>query len=378
MTDFEPLTSDAGDPSVAATGTKARRQTPQSTRRILLIVLGVLVMAGSVTGFYLTSDAFDKRTPVLVSAVDIQQGEEVSAGLFTSSLAVMGSIPHIPYTPDAPYAFEGFIAKQPIPAGTVVLGAMMLPPEGQPIGNELEVTVQFDTSLATTELYDGDRVLLVDPGREPTAEDPGRPQQALQALTLRNYQSGSMTMFLEPEEWAVWKDLPADFGALPQLLPVPTGGIAEEFGQQVNVVWLSEWERKAAAIAEASPPEGPTAGPGELEVVVALDTSLAPSGVSEGSNVLLIDPGLPPTSEELGRPRKVLRTLRLENFDGTAMRLFVPPEQWVQWQKLSDDLGASPMVLPIPDGTDVDEMVQRLNIEWEGQWDIAVIDLTTG
>ena len=345
LTDFEPTDFAVGDPHVAVAGDKARRQLPESTRRILFIILGVLVLAVSVAGFYLTSDAFDKRKPVLVAAIDIQKGDTVTAGHFTSEMATLGSIPHIPYTPDAPYAFEGFIATQPIPVGTVVLGTMMIPPNTQPTGNQLDLTVQFDTSLVTNPVFDGDTVLVVDPGREPTPEDQGRAQRALYALTLRNYQDGSMTMFLEPEQWAEWRDLPVNLGALPQILPVPIGGVPDEFAMQINEVWRAEWEAKAAAAAEPTADAGPQAGPGELEVVVAIDSSLVPSGVSEGDTVFLIDPGVLPTTENLGRPRQVLETIELENFDGSAIRLYVPPSEWIKWQALPDDLGASGVAL---------------------------------
>ena len=368
----------ADDTVTAATGKKARRQLPDSTRRILLIILSVVVLAASVGGFYYTSDAFDERTPVLVTAVDIQQGDTLTASFFTSELAVMGSIPHIAYTPDAPYAFEGFVATQPIPAGSVVLATMMTPADSQPFGNELELTVQFDTTLVTEEPFSGDVVLLVDPGLEPSAEFEGRPQRVLDTLTLENYDNGSMTMFLLPDEWSFWKDLPQTLGALPRILPIPLGGDAQEFAQQINEVWRAEHQAKQEAAAIPTEPAGPQAGPGELEVVVGLDTSLVPSGVTEGQSVLLIDPGQEPTTDDLGRPRIVLRTIQLENFDGAAMRLFVPPEDWVQWQTLPEDLGATPMVLPIPEGTDIEDMTQRLNNEWEAEWQLAILELSEG
>ena len=380
MTESSSLDLKTGEPLAPAVGKRARRQMPESTRRILLIVLGVLVAIASVAGFYFTSEAFDGRTPVLVAAVDIQKGEMVSASYFTSELAVMGSIPHIPYTSEAPFAFEGLIATQPIPAGTVVLADMMIIPEIQPTGNQREVTVQFDTSLAASSVFEGDVVLLVDPGVDPSTDGPGRPRQVLEpgALTLRNYQDGSMTMFLEPEEWAEWRDLPARLGAAPMILPVPLGGDAEEFAQSNNAVWQSQWERRVRAIVDQAVPTGPAPGPGELEVIVALDTSLAPSGVQDGSEVLLVDPGQTPTREDVGRPRRVLRTIVLENFDGAAMRLFVPPEEWAEWTTLPDELGAAPMVLPIPDGTDVDDFARRLDQEWNQQWELAINELGAG
>lgn len=343
-----------------------------STRRILLIILGVFVVAGSVAGFYFMSDAFDKRRPVLVAAVDIQKGDTVGAGHFTSDSAVMGSIPHIPYTPDAQFAFDGFAASQPIPAGTVILGDMFIPPT-LPGPGELELTVEFDTSLLTSPAYNGDTVLIVVPGVEPTAEDPGRPSEAIDTLVLGNYQDGAMTMFFKAEdldEWSAWKLLPEAIDAAPQIMAVPLGTEPEEFAQLINAAWRLEWEPRAAAVTPLV--EEPQAGPGELELIVSLDTSLVPTQFSEGDTVLLIDPGRPPESDNVGRPRSVLRTIDLKNFDGAAIRLFAPVDEWVEWLALPEKLGASPMVLPIPEGTDTDAMIADLNGEWRDQWLAAI------
>lgn len=372
------LEATSEEPTAVATGKKARRQLPASTRRILLVVLGVFVLLVSVFGFYFTSEAFDKRTPVLVAAFDIQKGDVVSPDFFTSDSAVMGSIPHIPYTSDTPFAFEGLIAAQAIPAGGLVLSHMMIAPDTGPVGNELELTVSFDTSLATSGVFDGDVVLLVDPGKDPTAEDPGRPQAVIEPIVLRNYNNGSMIMFLEPEEWAYWRGLPAALGAVPRILPVPIGGTPEEFGSRMDAVWLAEWEQKEATDTAPGARSGLELGPGELEVIVALDTSLVPSGVAEGDAVLMIDPGKLPSREDSGRPRAVLRTIELENFDGASMRLFVAPEEWVAWQSLPEELGAAPMVLPIPEGTDVDDMTERLNKEWNAEWQLAINEVSAG
>lgn len=231
----------------AATG--KRQQMPASTRRILLVILGALALAASVTGFYLFSDAFDERTPVLVAAVDIQKGETVGADVLTSDLAAMGSIPHIPYSPDAQLAFDGFTASQPIPAGTVILSTMFIPPT-LPGPGDLGLTVQFDTSLLTSPAYDGDTVLVVAPGAEPTDDGPGRPLEAIDTLVLSNYQEdGTMTMFFAPEElqeWSAWRLLPEAIGAAPQIMLVPSGSNPESFAQLINNVWQQEWEARAA------------------------------------------------------------------------------------------------------------------------------------
>ncbi len=378
LMEVNPLEATTESATAAAIGKRARRQLPGATRRILLVIAGVFILVLSVGGFYFTSAAFDKHTSVLVAAVDIERGEVVGPGHFRSESAVMGSIPHIPYSADVPLTLSDLVATQSIPQGGVVLGEMMIRPDSGPTGNELELTVEFDTSLATSGVFNGDEVLLIDPGVEPTAEDPGSPQAVLRSFVLQNYDNGSMTMFLEPEEWAYWQGLPATLGGTPRILPVPVGGTSEEFGSLLNAVWFAEWEQNAAAVN--APPAGSVVGPGpgELEVIVSLDTSLVPSDFYSGETVLLIDPGQTPSRDDPGRVRKVIRTLKLENFDGSAMRLFVPPEEWIAWQVLPEELGASPMILPIPPGTDIDDMTRRLNSEWNAEWQLAINKARTG
>ena len=50
------------------------------------------------------------------------------------------------------------------------------------------------------------------------------------------------------------------------------------------------------------------------------------------------------------------------------MQMFVGPEQWQYWLSLPDELGATPMILPVPEGTDVEDMSARLDEVWEQQW----------
>lgn len=410
MTDSDPFRLPADGAAEAqpeaATGKRARPQMPVSTRRILLLVLGVLVLAASVVGFYFASDAFDKRTPVLVAAFDIQQGETVSADHFTSNSAVMGSIPHIPYTPGAPLAFEGFIASEPIPAGTVILGSMLVPPETQPVGNQLELTVQFDTSLAATPAFDGDTVLIVAPGIDPTPDDDGRPQEAIDTLVLRNYQQedGTMTMFLEPDEYAAWRVLPEVIGAPPQILPVPLGADAEEFAQTVNAAWYLEWEARAAALAvlteepqpaspegeaapsDSSPPEPPresAAARGELELTVRFDTSLLTSPASNGDTVLVIDPGLRPTALDSGRPQKAITHLELSDYEAGTMTMFFKPQEeeldeWSAWSLLPEVIGTDPQIMIVPRGSDPEGFAQLINGVWLARTELAEGTSLTG
>ena len=87
------------DSPAAAPAKKARRQLPQSMKRILVIVAGVFGMVASIGGFYYVSDAFDQKVPVLVAATDIAAGETIGAQSLTSASVVIGSIPHVPWTP---------------------------------------------------------------------------------------------------------------------------------------------------------------------------------------------------------------------------------------------------------------------------------------
>ena len=397
----------------AATGRRARAQMPVSTRRILLIILGVFVLAGSVASFYFVSDAFDKRTPVLVAAVDIQKGDPISAGLLTSDLAVMGSIPHIAYTPDAQLAFEGFTASQSIPAGTVILGDMFIPPT-LPGPGDLELTVLFDTSLLTSPAFNGDTVLIVAPGVESTAEDPGRPHEAIDTLVLSNYQDGSMTMFFSPEELgerSAWKLLPEVIGAAPQIMLVPLGADPEEFARLINAAWLSEWETRAAAaalLAEQSQaalaeevaadsdsgalesPRESAAARGELELTVQFDTSLLTSPAHNGDTVLVVDPGgstasgtasisgFESTASGPGqRPQKAITHLELSNYEAGAMTMFFKPqkeelEEMSAWRQLPEVIGAAPQIMHVPSGSGPEEFAQLLNGVWQAEWEARV------
>ena len=95
--------ADAGTPpeSVPPKAKRAGRQMSETTKRILFIIAGILVLVGSVLGFYLTADVFDDRTQVLVAARPIEPGQTVSAVDFGFDQVLIGSIPHMPWTPDA-------------------------------------------------------------------------------------------------------------------------------------------------------------------------------------------------------------------------------------------------------------------------------------
>ena len=369
QTDAHPLEEQTSESPTAAPAKKTRRQIPKSTRRILLIVAGVVVMLASVGGFYYTSESFDERVPVLVAAIDIAAGETISAASLTSSLVVVGSIPHEPWTPTAPLAFEGMVAAQPIPAGALVRRDMVIAPDAEPVGVQFEMVVPLNTSLAVGGVLDGDIVLMVDPGEVPSVDDPGRPRRVIREFQLRNFEGSQMTLFVSPEEQAAWRSLLAQLEADPLVIPIPVGADPEEMAQRVDAVWHKEWSDAVDVLSVVSAVlEERTPAPGELELIVALDASVVPTPVSEGDLVLLVDPGAAPRGNDPGRPRSVLQPLLLQNYENGQMQMFLPPEEWARWQSLPEDLGAVPMIIPVAPGTDLDDMTARLNAEWDRQW----------
>ena len=380
-TNDNALSMDAGPGAIQAE--RAKRATSPATKRILFVIVGLAVVVASIGGFYLTSDAFDERSRVLVAAADLPAGTILGPEHLTFALADMGGIPHTPWTPGLVEDLAGLLVTQDILQGAAVQQEILTAPDTLPDGDELEVVVPLDASLSPTGVVEGDTVLLIDPGVEPVADDPGRPRQVIGTLELENFDGASVRLFVPPEEWALWRQLPTELGATPQVLPVSVGGDPADVGERLDALWSAEWSNAVEALAAAVPdvePE-PAAGPGELEIVVPLDTSLAPSGVVEGDVVLLVDPGRPPAGDDRGRPRSVLdpqnplhppqNPLRLENFDGSAIRLFVPPEEWAVWRALPIELGGAPLVVHVPEGSDAADMAGRLDAGWLADWEDA-------
>lgn len=117
----------------------------------------------------------------------------------------------------------------------------------------------------------------------------------------------------------------------------------------------------------------PAAAPSgeDLEVIVPLDTSLVPTPPQRGDLVLLVDPGAPPAEGDPGRPRQVFQWLELRDFDGSSMRMFVPPAEWARWRDVHTALGSAPQVLPVPLGGDPEAMARSLNEVWAAEWEAA-------
>ncbi|WP_419946560.1 SAF domain-containing protein [Candidatus Poriferisodalis sp.] len=357
------------DPApAAAAAKKARRQIPESTRRLLFIVLGVVVLLGSIAGFYLTSAAFDERVSVTVAARSIEAGETLTAADLQQAQIVAGAIPYVPWTPAAVASFEGRITAQPILSNALVRHDMLIDAETVASDLAFEMIIPLDLSLVTGELHEGDPVLLADPGVRPAETDPGRPAKVVREFELTNFEGSQMRLLLPPEELVGWERLLAEVGGTLMVVPVGLGGDAESIAERVDAWWETQWNTARAELAAAIGDARPEAGPGELELVIALNTSLVPTAIGPNELVLLIDPGLGPLGNDPGRARSVIGTLQLEDFSNGQMTVFAPPEDWLYWRSLPEQLGAVPMILPIPEGTDVDDMIERLDAVWLDEW----------
>lgn len=354
--------------ALAAEPKRRRRRLPSSARRVLLAILGVALLAGSVVGFYLTADAFDDRISVVVAAAPIAQGHVLSPGDLTSAEVHLGDIPYIEWTPDAAAALSGFAVSDHIPADGLIGPHMLVSASSEPIGDELEVVIPLDTSLAPSGALEGDVALLIDPGATPSGDGPGRPRSVIEQLELRGFDGSSVRLFVPPEEWVWWRALPSTLGATPMALPLPLGGDAVDLAARLDALWAAEHAEAAAALhlfGEGWLDEG---APGELEVLVPIDTSLAPSGIARGDLVLLVDPGAAAGGGSAGRPRSVLRAVELEHYEPGVLGIWAEPEEWAWWHALPVRLGAAPMVLRVAPGTDVSDVADRLNEQWLSQW----------
>ena len=233
-------------------------------------------------------------------------------------------------------------------------------------------------------------MLLVDPGVDPVEGDEGRPRQVVRQFRLTGFEGSQMRLLLPPEEWAQWEALLEDVGGILMVVDLDAGTDEEETMRRLDTVWAAQWVAKVQEVAQSIEAAEPEAGPGELEVIVSLDAGLVPSGVAEGDLVLLIDPGAAPLGNDSGRARSVLRipsgddelraielvsrAMELVNYADGQMQMFVGPEEWLYWRSLPDDLGGTPMVLPVPVGSDVDDMIERLDTQWHAAWEKSVAE----
>ncbi|WP_419839591.1 SAF domain-containing protein [Candidatus Poriferisodalis sp.] len=339
-----------------------------TTRRLLLILVGVVLCGASVTAFMVTASRLDDRIQVVVAASHIDAGQTVDASHLTSARAVLGDIPHVEWSSSAVESFAGLLAARPIAAGSPITADDMLFPDEGPTGGQLEVIVPLDTALAPDGVVEGDEILLVAPATEATDDSPARPRRVLRSFQVVNFDGESMRIFAEPAEYQAWRNDLADAGGRFEAIPLTVGQDAEQLAVELNAVWFEEFQQRAPVIVETAAPVDPAPGPGQLEAVIELDLRYAPSGIASGDTVLIVDPGAEPTPDSEGRPPAVLQSLTIEHLEGNALTLFLPPDAWAWWLGLPSRLGAAPQALPVPEGTDIEQMSRDLDAVWAAAW----------
>ena len=368
MSEGVEVPSASAVPDGAAVPARARRRLGQAARRVLVGLAGVALMAASVAGFWATADAFDERFPAVVAARDLPEGHVLSAADLASAEVLVGDVPHIAWTAAAPEALAGLALSSDVPAGSLMGAHLLVEPSGGAFGDALEVVVPLDTSLAPSGVREGEMVLLVDPGVAPSRERAGRPRSVIRSLELASFDGSAMRLFVPPEQWVWWRALPAELGAVPMVLPVPLGGDPVALASELDGLWAAAYEQEAAALHPFGDEWRARAAPGELEVIVALDLSLAASAITEGDLVLLVDPGAPGDGAGGGRPRSVLRAVRLDHYRDGMLGVWAQPAEWVWWRTLPQRLGAAPMVLRVTEGSDTDAVAAELDDRWRRAW----------
>ncbi|MDE0222137.1 MAG: hypothetical protein OXJ90_22920 [Spirochaetaceae bacterium] len=340
------------------------------------MLVGLLLLAVSVAGFLTAADALDERVPVLVTAVDIERGDVVEASHLTWTRASLGSIPYVPWSQQAAESFAGSVARWRLAAGSLVTDAAFDWPEPG-LGATLGLSVPLDTSLTTETLADGDEALLIDPGVAPSLGDAGRPRRVIRSFVVENFDGSQMSLQLPPEEYLRWQTDILDAAGPLLALPIPLSADPEAAAADLDEAWQLEHEALMSARTEEEVlPGGARPGAGQLEVRLPVDTSLSPSGVESGDLVLLVDPGALPSAGDEGRPRAVLQPLLIEHYEGGEIVIFSTPEEWIEWQLLIERLEGIVLVVPVPAGTDVEDLTARLNAVWLDDWrdDAAGVD----
>ena len=361
--------------ALAAEPKRHRRRLSSSVRRVLLAVLGVLLLAGSVAGFYLTADAFDERIRVVVAAAPLSQGQVLSPGDLTAAEAHLGDIPYIEWTADAAAALSGFAVSDHIPAGGLIGPHMLVPASSEPVGDELEVVVPLDTSPCALPVPSrAISRLLIDPGVDTFGRRAG--QTPLGASTAR----ASGLRRLERPSFR------------------PAGGVgvvaraAERAGGDPDGVAGAPRRRRRRSDRSPRHAVGCRARGGNRGAA-PLRRGLAGrgrAGRTRGSGADRHELGalwsLPGRLGAAGGPRccsrrricrtasggvavRGARTLRA----GRAGHLG-RTRGMAWWHALPVRLGAAPMVLRVASGTDVRDVAERLNEQWRSQWQQSQAD----
>ncbi len=369
----QPPMPDGAETSAATVGAavppRTRRRLPRAAKRALVALAGLVLMAASVAGFWATAAAFDERITVTVAARDLPRGHVLAVADLASAEVLLGDVPHVVWTPGTAEALAGLALEHALPAGSLVVADVLVEPSVGAFGDALEVVVPLDVSLAPSGVSEGEAVLLVDPGVAPSQGRAGRPRSVIRALELAAFDGAAMRLFVPPGEWVWWRALPGELGAPPMVLPVPLGGDAAALAADLDELWAASYAQEAAALQPFGEGWRDQAAPGQLEVLIPLDLSLAPSGIAAGDLALLVDPGAPRGSVGGGRPRSVLRSVRLEHYEDGVLGVWAEPTEWVWWRSLPERLGAAPMVLRVPEGTDTEATARRLDQEWQQTWE---------
>ncbi len=347
----------------------APRRLGGGARRVLLAAAGVLLATGSIAGFVRTADAFDKRSAVVVAARDLPRGHVLSAGDLDAALMQPGVVPHLEWSDSTAAALAGLAVTHSVAAGSLVTAGMLAGPAAGAFGDRLEVLVPVDMSLVPSGVVEGDLVLLIDPGAAPSGSGPGRARRVIDTLVAESLAGNALQLFASPAEWVRWRTLPARLGGLPMVLPVPLGGDAAVLAAELNAVWAADHQSAAAAGSPLGAVWETAGGPGLLQTVVPVDVSLSASGVAQGDLALLVDPGVPLDAASGGRPRSVLRSVRLDHYRDGLLGVWAEPAEWVWWQSLAQRLGAAPMLLRVSPDADTDAVSAELNEAWRKHWE---------
>ena len=326
-------------------------------------------MAAAVVGFWQSAAAFDQRVAVVVAARDLPEGHVLGASDVGAALVLPGAVPHLAWGDETAGALAGLAVAHQVPAGSLITTQMLAEPTVGAFGDRLEVHVPIDTSLAPAGVFEGDLVLLIDPGSSPTDHSEGRARQVIDTLRIESLAGSALRLFAPPPEWAAWQSLAARLGGPPMVLAVPLGGDADALAAELNAVWAQQHSQAAAAGSLLGADWNAAGRPGLLEAIVAVDASLSPSGISRGDVALLVDPGVPLDAASGGRPRRVLRSVRLDHYRDGLLGVWAEPAEWVWWQSLPRRLGAAPMLLRVVPGTDAEQAADDLNEAWRAEWE---------
>ncbi len=134
--------------------------TPQRRKQMPWAILGVLMVASAILGFFLWTTQQAERVPVLVAATDIDAGATISAG--DLKLVSIGSDPGVVLLEQGQEALVvGQVARGPIPTGTPLSALLVVASDAVPEGSAVVGASLSAGEFPTSALRAGDRVALV-------------------------------------------------------------------------------------------------------------------------------------------------------------------------------------------------------------------------